>query len=83
MATRAKTRDSKNEKLDMKSILIGIMISLSVQGFYETIFYFLQGKFVEESASLFASYIVIVVVYLTYYLMDLTGYFKEELEDHE
>ena len=41
--------------MDKEGVVFGVLFSLLAQGFYETIFYALQGKFFEEWAASIAS----------------------------
>ncbi|MCJ7631436.1 hypothetical protein MUP77_03405 [Candidatus Bathyarchaeota archaeon] len=61
--------------MDKEGIAFGILLSLLVQGFYEVIFYTLQGKFVEEWAASAAT----LGAFATFLgLLHWKGYFKKQ-----
>jgi hypothetical protein len=60
--------------MDKEGIVFGILLALLVQGFYEVIFYAIQGKFVEEWAASAASVVTFAVLFGLFYWK---GYFKK------
>jgi hypothetical protein len=61
------------KEMDKKGFVFGVLFSLLAQGFYETIFYALQRKFVEEWAASVASVGAFAVLLGLFYWI---GYFK-------
>jgi hypothetical protein len=43
------------EKINARSFILGILLSIAVAGLYNAVFYFLQGKPIETNSSSFAS----------------------------
>jgi low temperature requirement protein LtrA len=59
------------EKVDAKSLILGVLVSIVALGLYETIFYLLQSKTLEQNSSAaatLATFLIALVYFWAFFL---------------
>ena len=61
------------EKIDVRSLILGILLSLVVAGFYDSVSYFLEGKTIETNSASFASLVTFAVTGIFFWAFFVRG----------
>jgi amino acid transporter len=59
------------EKVDAKSLILGVLLSISVSGLYESVFYLLQGMTLEANSSSVATLVTFLIVLVYFWVFFL------------
>ena len=51
-----------DRRIDVFSLVVGVLISLAAQGIYDSVFYFAQGKILEEVITVIIVLMVILLI---------------------
>jgi hypothetical protein len=61
------------EKIDARSLILGISLSLAAAGFYDAVSYFLEGKTIETNIASFASLVTFAVTGIFFWAFFVRG----------